>query len=228
MKRPRISIAGLMILVALIAIDQAALLNLVGLTPSGVGQSPFGFESTFWDLGLLPILNGLGLGVLGKGRFRGRSRRFLLGFEVAGLGAVLAYGACCLPPAGRNPLSMFLPFESGIRLSPNPYGLRPVRVSYYCNTPGVSGLRRATSGGMVGDAGILAMLPLLVASMGGLLAWRKPEHRERPQPTREQAAPMSNHRLTSRRYPTTRAAATAWDRARSDRAYHLRTARHSS
>ncbi len=63
------------------------------------GSSVFGFESPYWDLGLIPILAALAIiAVRVKVRDCRRSR-FLLGFEVLGLAAVAAYFVSCSRPA---------------------------------------------------------------------------------------------------------------------------------
>ncbi len=115
------------------------------------GASFFGFESPFWDLGLLPILAALIVGVF---HLQGPRRRFLIGFEACGAIAVLAHVASCSRPARWSPVSALLPFQTGFWLAPE------MKTS----------LKALNPGGVLLDAAILAAMPLLVALTGGWLA----------------------------------------------------------
>src|SRR5271169_2068930 len=75
------------------------------------GSSVFGFESPFWDLGLIPILAALAI-IAVRGRTADvRRLRFLVGFEIFGLAAVAAYFVSCSRPARWSPVSVLLPFQ---------------------------------------------------------------------------------------------------------------------
>jgi len=84
-------IATLFLVVAVLALDFAR----VRLLHPANGRSVFAFAAQGFDLGVLPMAN-----VLAFGLYRMLSRReaagpFLAGFEVCGLGAVVAFMAWC-------------------------------------------------------------------------------------------------------------------------------------
>src|SRR5690242_13076905 len=93
----RLSIAKAMVVIAILAIDLAWL----RYTSRGYG-TVFGFVESLalangflFELGLLGMSNVLALGLLGLSSSRGQRRAFLIGFEVAGSAAMIAYWACC-------------------------------------------------------------------------------------------------------------------------------------
>jgi hypothetical protein len=114
------------------------------------GNSVFGFESAFWDLGLIPILAALIIGVF---RLGGPRRRFLIGFELSGLLAVIAYGVSCSRPARWSIVSALLPFQTGFWLSPDMK----------------KGWTDLNPWGILVDAVILVVLPLLMALTGAVI-----------------------------------------------------------
>ena len=67
------------------------------------GSSVFGFESPYWDLGLIPILAALVTGAIRLTACAGTGRRFVLGFEVFGWVAVTAYFLSCSQARGGVP-----------------------------------------------------------------------------------------------------------------------------
>jgi hypothetical protein len=93
---PRTSIAGLMILATIVAIDVAWL----RLIYAG-GSSLFGFECIVLDLGVLTMGNVLAVGLVRLIRRRGAGCPFLVGFELSGLAALVVYLVCCR--AGLTP-----------------------------------------------------------------------------------------------------------------------------
>jgi hypothetical protein len=156
MRRPRASIrvewvditkTDLMVLVVIIVI------GLVLANGWSKGSSVFGFESPFWDLGLIPILTAL---VIGARRFGGCDadrRRYVLGFEIFGLAAITAYIVSCSRPARWSLVSALLPFQTGLMLAPD------VGMSW----------KDLTFGRMFVDTTILASLPMVVATLGGVM-----------------------------------------------------------
>ncbi len=117
------------------------------------GSSIFGFESPFWDLGLIPILTALVVGACRVGGCDAIRRRFLLGFEIFGLAAVTAYIVSCSRPARWSLVSALLPFQSGLMLAPD------VGASW----------KSLIFWNILVDTAILASLPLIVASVGGVM-----------------------------------------------------------
>jgi hypothetical protein len=117
------------------------------------GSSVFGFESPYWDLGLIPTLAALEICVIRWNGCNGTRRRFLLGFVVFGLAAVTAYIVSCSRPARWSPVSALLPFQTGFRLAPE-IGARWTDLSFWK---------------IVVDTTVLASLPLIVASVGGTM-----------------------------------------------------------
>jgi hypothetical protein len=88
MKRPRFSIAGSMLAVAIVAIPLA-------LTGSVLAGRPMlGLEYSL-DMGVLPGAIALGIGLASILLRGGRCGPFAVGFQVAGWAAVVAYVACC-------------------------------------------------------------------------------------------------------------------------------------
>src|SRR3954464_13196964 len=96
MRRPRISIAGLMIVVVVVALNCAAIQTLFRLM-GGPRAEPL-------IIGALPMANILAIGIVRLGRSRrwaGRSRLFLLGFVAGGISAMIYFIASALSdPAG--------------------------------------------------------------------------------------------------------------------------------
>jgi hypothetical protein len=133
--RPRISIAGMMIAVAVIAFDSFLLIMTEGV-------------------GILLVGLTLTIGIVCWWRGRGKGKRFWLGFEAAGLAAVLAYIGCVEASGG-----LILRW--------------PVRLPYVielCDS-------LSASGPLNGDLVLLILFEvffgipmLLIASIGGLLA----------------------------------------------------------
>jgi len=114
------------------------------------GTSIFSFESPFWDLGLIPILTAL---VMSVGRCDAISRRFLIGFGLFGSAAVIAYIVSCSRPARWSLVSSLLPFQTGLMLAPD-VGVRWKNLVFW---------------NILVDAAILMLLPLIVATVGGVL-----------------------------------------------------------
>jgi hypothetical protein len=117
------------------------------------GASVFGFESPYWDLGLIPVLTALVLGACRVAECDAQRRRFLLGLEVFGLAAVAAYVVSCSRPARWSPVSALLPFQTGLMLAPD------VGASW----------KDLKLWNILVDTAILASLPLLVAAVGGVM-----------------------------------------------------------
>jgi hypothetical protein len=117
------------------------------------GSSILGFESLYWDLGLIPIVTSLVIGACRIGRCDAVRRRFLLGFEVFGLAAVTAYTLSCSRPARWSLVSALLPFQTGFMLAPD------VGASW----------KNLIFWNILVDTAILASLPLIVASVGGVM-----------------------------------------------------------
>jgi hypothetical protein len=136
-----------MVLVVIIA------LGLVFAKGWSKGSSVFGFESPFWDLGLIPILTAL---VIGTCRVGGRDairRRFLLGFGIFGLAAITVYIVSLSRGARWSLVSALLPFQTGMMLAPD------VGMSW----------KDLTFWRILVDTAILASLPLVVATLGGVM-----------------------------------------------------------
>jgi hypothetical protein len=87
--RPRFTIATLAFVVVLLALDFAWMRVLL----PNRGFSVFGFAAQGFDLGVLPMVNLLALSLYLRLSRRERPHPFLVGFELCGLGAVLAYMA---------------------------------------------------------------------------------------------------------------------------------------
>jgi hypothetical protein len=117
------------------------------------GSSIFGFESPFWDLGLIPILTALAIGTCRLGRAPAGRRRFLIGFDLFGLVAVATYVASCSRTARWSPVSALLPFQTGLMLAPD------VGASW----------KSLVFWNILVDVAILVSLPLLVAALGGVM-----------------------------------------------------------
>jgi hypothetical protein len=117
------------------------------------GSSVFGFESPYWDLGLLPILAALAILAVRASAADGRHLRFIFGFEVFGLAVVAAYFVSCSRPARWSLVSALLPYQTGLMLSPD-IGKRWQDLSFWR---------------ILVDMAVLASLPLIVALVGGLM-----------------------------------------------------------
>jgi hypothetical protein len=89
--RPRFTITTLAFVVVLLALDFAWM----RLLHPARGRSIFAFAAQGFDLGVLPMGNILAFGVYSMISHREQPHPFLAGFEVCGLGAVLAYMAWC-------------------------------------------------------------------------------------------------------------------------------------
>ncbi len=137
---------------------------LLGIVPASVavvwavirwtsGRSLFGFESPYWDLGLLPTLAALVWAGYRLKFVNGPRRRFLIGFLIVGLIAVVAYTASCSRPAQWSFVSMLQPFQTGFMLAPR---------------MGMS-RRHLRPWGVFVDSVILILIPLLPALLGGLV-----------------------------------------------------------
>ncbi|CAN5607425.1 hypothetical protein BH23PLA1_BH23PLA1_32480 [soil metagenome] len=89
----RFSIAKLMVVISAIAINCAWLRNILVGNGSvlGIGDG----DSGILDLGIIVMLNLLAFGLLRLATRQGEGRPFLVGFEVAGLVAVLFFTSCC-------------------------------------------------------------------------------------------------------------------------------------
>lgn len=118
-----------------------------------LGASVFGFESPYWDLGLIPILTAIAVLAARASGGDGRRSRFLLGFKVFGSAAAVAYFLSCSRPARWSLVSALLPFQTGFFLSPG-VGMRWQDVSFWK---------------ILVDITVLASLPLVVASVGGII-----------------------------------------------------------
>ncbi len=88
MKQPRVSIAALMLGIAIAAFPLA----LVGSVLAG--HPVLGLEYTL-DMGVWPGVTVLGIGLASIVVRRGRCGPFAVGFQVAGWAAVFAYVICC-------------------------------------------------------------------------------------------------------------------------------------
>jgi hypothetical protein len=117
------------------------------------GSSVFGFESPYWDLGLIPILAALAIIAVRARVADGRRLRFMIGFEIFGLAAVAAYFVSCSRPARWSLVSALLPFQTGFMLSPD-IGKRWQDLSFWK---------------MLVDMAVLTSLPLIVALVGGMM-----------------------------------------------------------
>jgi hypothetical protein len=135
-----------MILVVMIAI------GLVFANGWSKGSSVFRFESLFWDLGLIPVLTALVIGACRVGCDPIR-RRFLLGFGIFGLAAVAAYMVSLSGSARWSLVSALLPFQTGLMLAPD------VGASW----------KDLIFWNILVDTAILMSLPLIVATLGGVL-----------------------------------------------------------
>ncbi len=89
MRSFRFTIASLLVAVAVVALDIVWLKSLMTTQ-----RSIFGFAAQGMDMGLFLMANVLPFGLYPMLSRRGEARRFLIGFEVGGLAAALAY-ACC-------------------------------------------------------------------------------------------------------------------------------------
>lgn len=156
MRRPRVSIrvewvditkTDVMVLVVIIA------MGLVFAKGWSKGSSVFGFESPFWDLGLIPILTALVVGDCRVGRYDSGRRRFILGFAIFGMAAITAYTVSCSRPARWSLVSTLLPFQTGLMLAPD-VGKRRTDLPFFK---------------ILVDMAVLASLPLVVAALGGVM-----------------------------------------------------------
>ncbi len=145
--QPRTTLDRVTILLLIVATGLAGIAGWIR------GSSVFGFESAFWDLGLLPTLLVLAIGVNRISDWAGPRRRFAIGFEIFGWAAVALYVICCWRPARWSPLSALLPFQTGFMLAPD------MQKAWKDLNPGE----------MVVDAVVLISLPLLVALLGGVM-----------------------------------------------------------
>jgi len=153
LRRPRIRVEwvdvtnkDVMVLFVMIAI------GLVFARGWSRGSSVFGFESPFWDWGLIPILAALVIGGYRVGGLDAAGRRFLLGFEIFGWAAVTAYFVSCSRPARWSLVSALLPFQTGLMLAPD------VGKSW----------KDLIFWNILVDLAILVSLPLFVAALGGV------------------------------------------------------------
>jgi hypothetical protein len=117
------------------------------------GLSFFGFESPYWDLGLLPVLVALAVKAYRLKDAEGARRRFLIGFEVCGFAAAIAYTLSCARPAKWSLVSVLLPFHTGYMLAPD------MRMTW----------RELNPWGIFVDTVILVLLPMLPATLGGIV-----------------------------------------------------------
>jgi hypothetical protein len=148
MDRPRATNVPTFVLCAGIA--TAALAWAAIRWPSG--RSLFGFESAYWDLGLLPALAASALAAYRLKSATGPQKRFLIGFLSCGLIAAVAYTASCSRAARWSPVSVLQPFQTGFMLAPG------MRTSW----------RDLRPWGIFVDSVILVLIPLLPALLGGL------------------------------------------------------------
>lgn len=88
MKRPRASIAGLMLGIAVTAFPFAVLGSLLA------GHPLLGLAYCL-DMGVLPSVTALAIGLAWIVLRRGRCRPFAVGFQIVGWTAVIAYVSCC-------------------------------------------------------------------------------------------------------------------------------------
>ena len=156
MRRPQVKISvesvditkrDVMVLVVMIAI------GLVFAKGWSKGSSVFGFESPFWDLGLIPVLTALVIGACRVGGCDPIRRRFLLGFGIFGLAAVAAYMVSLSGTARWSLVSALLPFQTGLMLAPD------VGASW----------KNLIFWNILVDTAILMSLPLIVATLGGVV-----------------------------------------------------------
>jgi hypothetical protein len=117
------------------------------------GSSSFGFESPYWDLGLLPIAAALVIGACRVGGCNATRQRILLGFAIFGLAAVAAYIFSCSHTARWSLVSALLPFQTGLMLAPD-VGYSWKDLNFW---------------GILVDTAILMAIPLIVAGVGGVL-----------------------------------------------------------
>src|SRR4051812_32439987 len=96
MRRPRTNLATLGILVALLAFDFAWM----RLLDPARRPSVFLFPDMGFDLGVIPMANVLAFGLYRILCHRPRPHHFLVGFEIFGLVAVLAYMIWCWTSRG--------------------------------------------------------------------------------------------------------------------------------
>jgi hypothetical protein len=142
-----ITMRDAMVLVVIIA------MGLVFVRGWSKGSSIFSFESPFWDLGLIPILTALVIGACCVGGCDAIRRRFLLGFEIFGLAGVTAYMVSCSRPARWSLVSALLPFQTGLMLAPD------VGASW----------KNLVFWNILVDTAVLTSLPLMVATLGGVM-----------------------------------------------------------
>src|SRR5262249_54437271 len=118
------------------------------------GRSVFGFESPYWDLGQLPILIAVLAAAVALRGESGTRRRFLAGFVACGIVAAIAYTPCWLRTARLSLVSVVFPSQTGLMVSPaigkSLTSLKPSEI--------------------VVDTLILVSLPLLIATLGGVVA----------------------------------------------------------
>jgi len=117
------------------------------------GSSILGFESPYWDLGLIPILSALVVGAFRFERCDAIRRRFILGFEIFGLAAVAGYIVSCSRPARWSLVSALLPFQTGLMLAPD-VGMSWTSLKLWQ---------------ILVDTAILTSLPLVAATVGGAI-----------------------------------------------------------
>jgi hypothetical protein len=120
MRAPRIRLAWLMMFIALAALDLGAIRLLA---------DSWGRNSGLLGLGMLPMANVLTF-ALRLGLRRRESRRFLLGFELCGVAALIAY-ACVILFSTRLTWLYFVPAIETIREKPGPVATTSHLLTYY-------------------------------------------------------------------------------------------------
>jgi hypothetical protein len=135
------------LLAVMIAIGLALVVSWSG------GSSIFRFESPFWDLGLIPILSALAVAACRLGNGPPDRRRFRHGFVLFGLAAVAAYVASCSQTARWSLVSALLPYQTGLMLAPD-VGASWTSLVFW---------------NILVDTAVLASLPFVVATVGGVL-----------------------------------------------------------
>jgi hypothetical protein len=104
MRSIRFTIASLIVAVAVVALDIVWLKSLMT-----THRSVFGFAVEGLDMGLFLMANVLPFGLYAMLSRRGEGRRYLVGFEVGGLAATLAYaGWAWLAPGALDKTAHFI------------------------------------------------------------------------------------------------------------------------
>lgn len=171
----KFSLAKAMIVIAIIAVDIAWLRIIMFGGTSLVGFDRF-LNGHIFDYGMLGMFNALAFSTICLLPARSGRLRFFVGFELAGLLSLILYRACCrrwgewlLPEPFSTQGWGLIPLAKFTNVAARAIGVDSIAIARRLNTnPFVSAVWTV----------VLTLPQLLLAGIGGLLAWRMTTRRD--------------------------------------------------